>query len=286
MIEVVFGQILNGLVVGTMFGIGALAVSLTFGITGIVNFALGAFMMLGAYLTWFIRDIGGWPFPAAALTAIVGVGVLGLIADQTLFRFTRNNLVNGLLVSIGLISICEAAALLLWTSTPREMAPLLTGSISISGIRFPVAKLFVFGVLIALIVATYLFLTRTWIGRAAFAYAQNPEAAVLMGVRTSILQSSVVVYSTMLAGAAGALYAVIYSIEPTIGSEFILKAVEGSILAGIGTTLGALGGGILIGVTEGVGSIYLPLAFRDAYGLLLLTVILVLKPAGLFGGSK
>lgn len=286
MSQLLLGQVLNGLIVGALYGIGALGVSLTFGITGIVNFALGAFMMLGAYFTWFLRDVGGWPFAAAAPAAILAVGLVGLAVDQGLFRFTRNNLVNGLLVSIGLISVCEAAALIVWTSTPKEMSPVISGSVAFAGLLLPQAKLFVFGVLLALIVSTYLVLTRTWIGRAAFAFAQNPEAAVLMGVRTSVLQSGVVVYSTMLAGAAGSLYAVIYSIEPTIGSDFVLKAVEGAILAGIGSTLGALGGGVVIGVTEGVGSVFLPLAFRDAYGLILLAAILVIKPAGLFGSQR
>lgn len=286
MSQLVFGQVLNGLIVGALYGIVALGVSLTFGITGIVNFALGAFMMVGAYLTWFARDVAGLPYPLAAASAVLVVGALGVAVDQGLFRFTRNHLVNGLLVSIGLISVFEAAALMLWTSTPKEMAYVVSGSLEIGGIWVPRAKLMVFAVLLLVIGSTYLALTRTKLGKAAFAFAQNPEAAMLMGVPTALLQSAIVVYSTMLAGLGGALYAAIYSIEPTIGSEFVLKAVEGAILAGIGSILGALGGGALIGVTEGVGSIFLPLAFRDAYGLLLLVLVLLVKPAGLFSGRR
>jgi len=144
----------------------------------------------------------------------------------------------------------------------------------------------VFGLLLAVILATYMALTRTWIGRAAYAYAQNPEAAELMGVRTSRLQTGVVVYSTALAGLGGALYSSLYSLDPTIGSLFVLKAVEAAILAGIGSVIGSLFGGIILGVTEGIGSIYLPLAFRDAYGLVFLVAILLFKPAGLFAGRK
>ena len=107
-----------------------------------------------------------------------------------------------------------------------------------------------------------------------------------MGVHTSRLQTGVVVYSTGLAGLGGALYASLYSLEPTLGSLFILKAVEAAILAGIGSVIGALLGGIILGVTEGVGSIYLPLAFRDAYGLVFLVAILLFKPSGLFAGRR
>lgn len=284
--QLILGQLLNGAIVGTLYGIVALGVSLTFGITGIVNFALGAFMMLGAYLTWFLSDGIGVPYPVAVVCAVALTAVGGLLADQTLFRFTRNNLVNGLLVSIGLIAIMEGGALLIWTSTPKDMHYVLPGVVRGFGIVVPKLKLVVFGMLLLVILATYAALTRTWIGRAAFAYAQNREAAELMGVRTKLLQSSVVVYSTALAGLGGALYASLYSLEPTMGSAYILKAVEAAILAGIGSVLGSLFGGALLGITEGTGSIFLPIAFRDAYGLVFLIAILLFKPAGLFASRK
>jgi branched-chain amino acid transport system permease protein len=185
-----------------------------------------------------------------------------------------------------LIAVMESSALLIWTSTPKEMHHVLPGVFVFFGLVVPKMKLVVFGLLLAVIFATYAALTKTWTGRAAYAYAQNPEAAALMGVPTSRLQTGVVVYSTGLAGLAGALYASLYSLEPTLGSLFILKAVEAAILAGIGSVAGALLGGIILGVTEGVGSIYLPLAFRDAYGLVFLVVILLFKPSGLFAGRR
>jgi branched-chain amino acid transport system permease protein len=284
--QLILGQLLNGAIVGTLYGIIALGVSLTFGITGIVNFALGVFMMLGAYAAWFFADTVGVPYPIAVLCAVLVTALAGLIADQALFRFTRNNLVNGLLVSIGMIAVMESSALLIWTSTPKEMHHVLPGVFMFFGLVVPKMKLTVFALLLAVILATYAALTRTWFGRAAYAYAQNREAAALMGVHTSRLQTGVVVYSTALAGLGGALYASLYSLEPTLGSLFILKAVEAAILAGIGSIVGALLGGIILGVTEGVGSIYLPIAFRDAYGLVFLVAILLFKPSGLFAGRK
>jgi len=280
------GQVLNGVIVGTLYGIVALGVTLTFGITGIVNFALGVFMMLGAYAAWYFTDTVGLPFPLAVACAVLVTAAAGFVADRALFRFTRNNLVNGLLVSIGMIAVMEASALLVWTSTPKEMHRVLPGVFFFFGLVVPRMKLAVFAVLLAVILATYAALTRTWSGRAAYAYAQNPEAAALMGVNTGRLQTAVVVYSTGLAGLGGALYASLYSLEPTLGSLFILKAVEAAILAGIGRVVGSLLGGIILGITEGVGSIYLPLAFRDAYGLVFLVAILLFKPAGLFAGRK
>ncbi|MEJ0070649.1 MAG: branched-chain amino acid ABC transporter permease [Pseudomonadota bacterium] len=286
MFQLLVGQTLNGIIVGTLYGIIALGVTLTFGITGIVNFALGEFMMIGAYLTWYLVDVVGLPYPVALLPAVAGAAACGFAADQLLFRFTRNNLVNGLLVSIGLISVVEAGALLLWTATPKDMSYVLTGAVHLGAISLPKMKLMVFALLAAVIFLTYAALSRTWMGRAAYAFSQNPEAAMLMGVRTKLLQSSVVVYSTALAGFGGALYASLYSLEPAMGGLYILKGVEAAILGGIGSLLGALAGGIILGVTEAIGSIYLPSAFRDAYGLIFVVAILLYNPSGLFGSER
>jgi len=283
MLQLLVGQALNGTIVGTLYGIIALGVTLTFGITGIVNFALGEFMMIGAYLAWYLVDEVKLPFPVAVLPAVAGAALAGLVADRLLFRFTRNNLVNGLLVSIGLISIVEAGALLLWTTTPKDMSFVLTGAVRIGAISLPKMKLVVFALLALVIFLTFAGLSRTWLGRSAYAYSQNPEAAMLMGVRTGLLQSGVVVYSTALAGFGGALYASLYTLEPAMGGLYILKGVEAAILGGIGSLAGSLVGGIIHGVTEAIGTINMPSAFRDAYGLVFVVAILLYNPSGLFG---
>jgi branched-chain amino acid transport system permease protein len=284
--QLVLGQILNGIILGSLYGIIALGVTMTFGITGIVNFALGQFMMIGAYAAWYLTDAAGLPFPVAVMLGIAVAAIAGLAADQALFRFTRNNLVNGLLVSIGLISVVESVALLLFTTTPKNMDVVVAGSWLLGAIALPRMKVVVFLLLVAVIALTWLGLSRAWLGRATRAYAQNAEAAMLMGVPTKLLQTGVVVYSCALAGFGGALYASLFSLEPSLGALFILKGVEAAILAGVGNLLGALAGGVLLGVTESVGSLYLPGAFRDAYGLVFLIAILLFRPAGLFGGSK
>lgn len=286
MVQLIVGQLLNGIIVGTLYGIIALGVTLTFGITGIINFALGAFMAIGAYLCWYFTDEVGISYPLSVLLAVLGTALFGLVADQSLFRFTRNNLINGLIVSIGLISVIQSVLLMLWTTTPKNMHYILPGVVNLGWFIVPRMKGTVFVVLLAVILSTYAALTRTWAGRAAYAYAQAPEAAMLMGVRTQLLQTGVVVYSTALAGLGGALYASLYSLEVSMGSSYILKGVEAAILAGIGTVMGSLVGGVLLGVTEAVGSLYFPQAYRDAYGLIFLILILLLRPAGLFGGKR
>ncbi len=246
MLQLVVGQLLNGVIVGTLYAIVALGVTLTFGITGIVNFALGAFMMLGAYITWYLTDGVGIPYPLAVPLAVVAIAAIGLVVDQVLFRFTRNNLINGLIVSIGLISVIVALVLMTWTTTPQNMHYVLPGIFRVGGVIVPKMKAVVFVVMLIVILLTYAGLTRTWAGRAAYAYAQNPEAAALMGVRTSVLQAGVAAYSTGLAGLGGALYASLYSITPEMGGAYILKGVEAAILAGIGSVMGSFAGGLIL----------------------------------------
>jgi len=281
-LQLVVGQLLNGVIIGTLYGIVALGVTLTFGITGIVNFALGAFMAIGAYTGWYLTDVVGIAYPVAVPLAVLVAALFGLLADQTLFRFTRNNLINGLIVSIGLISVIQSVLLMVWTTTPKNMHYVLPGVINLDLFIVPKMKGVVFLVLLVVILATYAALTRTWAGRAAYAYAQAPEAAKLMGVRTELLQTGVVVYSTALAGLGGALYASLYSLEVSMGASYILKGVEAAILAGIGSVMGSLVGGIVLGVTEAIGSIFFPQAYRDAYGLVFLVLILLFRPSGLF----
>lgn len=286
MLQLVIGQLLNGIIVGTLYGIIALGITLTFGITGIVNFALGAFMAIGAYVGWYLTDELGVAYPLAVPLAAIAAALFGLLADQTLFRFTRNNLINGLIVSIGLISVIQSVLLMVWTTTPKNMHYVLPGVLNLDWFIVPKMKGVVFLVLLAVILSTYAALTRTWAGRAAYAFAQAPEAAMLMGVRTRLLQTGVVVYSTALAGLGGALYASLYSLEVSMGSSYILKGIEAAILAGIGSVMGSLVGGIVLGVTEAIGSLFFPQAYRDAYGLVFLVLILLFRPAGLFGASR
>jgi branched-chain amino acid transport system permease protein len=286
MTQVILGQFLNGIIVGTLYGIIALGVTLTFGITGIVNFALGQFMMIGAYAVWHLTDITHLPYPIAVVLAVAIAALAGLLADRSLFQFTRNNLVNGLLVSIGLISVIESGAMLLYTATPKDMEFVLSGAWVFGDITLPRMKVATFGVLVVVIAFTWVALANTWLGRATRAYAQNPEAAMLMGVNTAALQVGVSVYSCALAGLGGAMYASLYSLEPSMGALFILKGVEAAILAGVGNLPGALVGGIILGVTESIGSLFLPTAFRDAYGLIFLVAILLFRPNGLFGSQK
>ena len=132
--EVFVTQLLNGLINGSLYGIIAVGLTLTFGITGVVNFAFGEFMMIGAYMTWYFGSKLGIPYAAAVVMAAIFTGICGAIADQTLFRFTRNNLINGLIVSVGLTLIIQAIVLSIWTATPQQLDFVISGMVSFGGV--------------------------------------------------------------------------------------------------------------------------------------------------------
>ena len=134
MMQLIAGQLINGIIVGSLYGIIALAVSLTSGITGVVNFALGAFMLVGAYLTWHLNETYSVAFPFAVILVMGAVALIGLVADVLLFRHTRNNLINGLIVSIGLVSVIVALVHMTWTSTPQNMQPFVAGVFTVGGV--------------------------------------------------------------------------------------------------------------------------------------------------------
>ncbi|MES2399492.1 MAG: branched-chain amino acid ABC transporter permease [Pseudomonadota bacterium] len=284
--SLLIGQFINGAIIGAIYGILALAISLTFGLTGIVNFALGSFMMVGAYCTWAMCALYNWPYPLAVAAAVALTAVLGWVADLLLFRLTRDHLVNGLLVSIGLVFIMEAAVQMIFTTTPQVLDPVVTGSVSVGAASVPTMRLVVLTLLCGCVGATYGMLNWTRVGRAIRAFAQDREGALVVGIPGARLQRLIFVGSTAIAGLGGALYASLYSIEPAMGAVYVLKAVEGAVLAGIGSTLGVLAAGIGLGTIESVASLHLPLAFRDAYGLLAMILILLFRPMGLFGARR
>src|SRR5213596_793724 len=138
-----------------MYGIIALGITLTFGITGIVNFALGEFMMIGAYATYALAERAHLPYAVAVVPACFISAAAGYLCNKAFFRFTRGNLVNGLLVSIGLISVFESAVLWYWSATPIEMHFVLPGAIHVGEVSLPRMKLLVFAVILLVIGLTY-----------------------------------------------------------------------------------------------------------------------------------
>jgi branched-chain amino acid transport system permease protein len=278
-----------GLFVGSNYGLAAVGLSLVFGVLRVLNVAHGELLMVGGYVTFWLFTLTGLdPFLSVLVCGPV-LFVLGLALNHGLFGFVERldeetKIKNSLLISFGLTLVIQNAAQALWTADERSVSSsLVTGTTVILGVALPHARLA--GMLLALltIVALHQVLQRTYFGKAIRATAEDWEAASVAGIdvqRTYLLTFAI---GAALAGVAGTLVSIQYSVAPAIGIAWTLKALVVVVLAGLGSIFGAFAAGLLLGVAEQVSVFILGSAYREVVGLVLFLLVLVLRPQGLFG---
>lgn len=274
--------LLDGLMVGGLYATVAVGVTLVFGIMGILNFAHGQMVMLGAYTAFFVvsAGLGFWP---ALVIGTVAMGVMGLVLERVVFRHTLADHMQGLTASLGLIMVIENLAAAAFTPDPRTFEPPLPGSFQIAGLTLSSQRMLVLALVVALVAACYIFLQKTRIGKAIRAMGQNRTGAALVGIRTTQVTAVVFALGSAMAGAAGVLYGSLFAITPYMAAAPLMKGFILTVLGGLGSVPGAVLAGFLLGVAESLGSRYLSASFRDGYGFILLIVALLYFPRGLFG---
>ncbi len=274
--------LLDGLMVGGLYATVAVGVTLVFGIMGILNFAHGQMVMLGAYAAYFTVS-AGLGFWAALLIGMVTMGLLGLLLERLVFRYTLTDHMTGLTASLGLIMVIEHLAAAAFTPDPRNFDPPFPGSFQIAGLTLSSQRMLVLALVIVLVIACYLFLQKTRIGKAIRAMGQNRTGAALVGIQISQVTAVVFVLGSAMAGAAGVLYGSLFAITPYMAAAPLMKGFILTVLGGLGSVPGAVVAGFLLGLAESLGSRYLSASFRDGYGFILLIVALLYFPRGLFG---
>lgn len=274
--------VLDGLMVGGLYATVALGITLVFGILGVLNFAHGQMVMLGAYAAFFAVSAGLGFWLGLALAMIVS-GALGLVLERALFRHVLTDPMAGLTVSLGLIMVIENIAAAAFTPDSRFLEPPFSGSVSLGPIVLPQQRLFVLALVVVLVGLSVLLLRHTRYGKAVRAMGQNRTGAALVGIRTAEVTAIVFTVGSALAGAAGALYASLFAISPYMAGAPLMKGFILTVLGGLGSVTGAIVAGILLGLAESFGSRYLSASFRDGYGFILLIAALLFFPAGLFG---
>ena len=275
----------DGLMVGGLYASVALGITLVFGLMGILNFAHGQMVMLGAYIAFYAvaSGLGFWVGTALAMLAM---GLFGALLERAIFRRTLVDPMAGLTVSLGLIMIIENLAAAWFTPDPRFMEPPLSGDVRLGPLALSSQRLLVLLLAAAMITAFYLFLKRTRLGKAIRAMAQSRQGASLVGVKVTRVSAAIFMIGSALAGAAGALYASLFAISPFMGPTPLMKGFILAAFGGLGSVPGAIVAGALLGLAESFGSRYLSAAFRDGYGFILLILTLLLMPNGLFGARK
>jgi branched-chain amino acid transport system permease protein len=278
-------QLLNGLMQGSVYAMLALALTFVYGLLGVLNFAEGQFVTLGAYVAYAVTGAGA-PLIAGLAAALIVAYVVGAGLELSLFRRVQNEPIKGLLISIGLIALGEAFFLGVWGPDSHRLTPFFNGR---AWHVFDVAVVPDRAIILFLAVAVFSvlagFLSRSKWGRALRACAQNRDAALLMGIPVGWVANVSFATGAALGGLLGVLIGAVFFVDPFIGDVPLLKGFIVLILGGAGSPAGALVGGLLLGVVEALGAGYVSSNFQDGIAFIVLLLVLLLRPRGLFSGE-
>jgi branched-chain amino acid transport system permease protein len=279
--------VLGGLAIGCIYSLIALGISMIIRATDILHFAQGEMMMIGAMTgltaTW-LRDM---PFALVLLFGMIGGGLAATIVEVLAYRTLRLrgiSLVSIVIATLGVSITLQNGARLIWGSQPLGYPPLLpSASIVVSGFVVSPQLLWIVALSLAIMAALMLFFRFTRLGLAMQAAAQDPDAARLMGIGVERTTTLTFAASGVMAGAAGVLLGSLFFASFNMGFTTGIKAFVAATLGGLGSVVGAMVGGLLFGLIETFAGMVISTSYKDAIGMVVLIVILLFMPMGLFG---
>lgn len=275
--------LIAGLMVGSIYGLIGIGFTTIYNVTGIVNFAQGDFAMVGA-MSAIMLYAAGLPLFAAILAAIIIVGVLAAVVERFAIRPLGTHVTRGIVVTIGVGVVLQGAAVLLWGSDAQPM-PSFSGDrpFNIGGTTILPQTLWIFGTTAALMILLYVFFARTYPGKIMRACAINPFAAQLMGIRLNSMRTFSFVLSGMFGAIGGIIVAPIALTQYDSGITLGIKGFVACIIGGVGNPVGAVVGGLFLGVLEAMSSGFISSGFKNAISFIVLLVFLSVRPGGLLG---
>ncbi len=288
MITVFMQQALNGVVLGCIYALTALGLSLVFGILEVANFAHGELYMLGAFMALFATKLVGAPFFIALLISMSIMAVFGALTERVVFRpIVGKPMINSMLLSFGLSTALANLALFFFKADPRKIdSGLADIRFRFLGLYVTAERLSVLVLSIALVALLAWFIQYTKTGKAMRAISQDRVAAQLAGINVRRIYSVTFAISGALAAAAGTMVGAIFFVSPEMGFSVVLKSFVVIILGGFGSIRGVILAAIIIGLAESLGGGYISYAYKDAYPFLLLVLLFMLRPQGLIGGRR
>jgi branched-chain amino acid transport system permease protein len=277
--------VINGFTVGGAYALIGIGLTLILGIMNVVNFAHGEMYMLGAYFLYTFFSLMGINFYFSILLAIAAVMVIGFLCEKVILKPLRKRSVETVMLAmIGVSLLFQNMAMLSWTAVPQSiMSPFSSEAIIIGGLYFLPQRILVIAIAFLFVMLTHLLLKKTKLGKAMRATFLDRETASLMGINSNRIYSFTFVLGTGLAAASGALLGPIFTVHPYVGNMANLKAFAIVIFGGLGSFTGAITAGLLLGIFESLGAGYVSSGYQDAVGFLMLILILIVKPTGLFG---
>ncbi|MDA8250301.1 MAG: branched-chain amino acid ABC transporter permease [Rhodospirillales bacterium] len=278
-------QATSGVIVGMLLFLVAAGLTLIFGVLKVVNFAHGAFYMLGAYFAFSIYQASD-SFALALVGGAIGAGLAGLVAERAFIsRVYGGSVLMQLLVCYALVLILDDLVRIVWGTDFKSMGmpeAFAVPPLFVAGGVVPPFYLFLMAVTLAVAAVLGIALARTRLGKTVRAAAQNPQMVSALGINTGLIYGGVFALGALLAGLAGALAAPVRSLTPGMGFSILIDSFIVTVIGGMGSVAGALVGALLIGVVRSFGSIGFPL-FTDGLTYVVMAAVLVAKPTGLFG---
>ncbi len=283
MLELLLQTCVNALYAASFMALIAVGLMLIFGVMGVINFAHGELYMLGAYTVVLVYAEKGHSFFVAVGLGLLAVGLLGLVMERALFRPLRENPLAGLIASIGLLLILQAAVAMQFGVRMEHIPPPSQVTFRIAGVTLPLQRLYVIAGAVVLLGGLWVFLRRTRFGWALRACAQDPEAAALQGISLNQTARAAMFIGAGLAGVAGALTAPLVRTYPYMGHSIIVTAFIVIIVGGLGSLEGAVIAAVLYAFVHTFVTTFYDGVMADIVGLLLMLVVLVVRPTGLLG---
>jgi len=282
--EIFIQQLVNSLSVASVTILIGIGITLIFGLAGIVNFAHGEFLMVGGMVTWFLVN-AGLNFFVALFGAMILVGALGFVAERGLFRFTLDRPMNGFIMSIGLSVILQHVVIRIFNEVQKTIPDPVGQVWVVGGVNIIAMRAIVVGITAIVVALTYFGISRSRYGVALRASIADQDTAALMGIPVRKYVTGVFIYGSVLAGLGGALMIALFPITPFTGSVVIIRGFAVSLIGGLGNVGGAVVGGLLLGLVDGLSAGYGSPEWTDAYSLVLMIAVLIIRPQGLLGGT-
>jgi branched-chain amino acid transport system permease protein len=277
--------LLSGIAQGSIYALVALSMTALFRTTTIVNFGQGEFFMFGAFAVYVVMTVGGLPFLPAALLSIITAFVLGVLFERLLIRPMGDASHLALaMMTVALSFLLRGVARFFWGREVLPMPPVFSfPPIEVGELIVTTQDLLIGGTTLFFLILFFLFFNRTKLGRVARAVASNPRGAALVGVNMPAFQSVIWGFAAALGALAGILVAPITLLYPDMGASVLIRAFAAMTLGGFGHPVGAVVGGLLIGVLEQLSGGYLSTALIDIFAFLVIIAVLIVRPSGLLG---
>lgn len=293
MVEYLTLQALNGLIIGLIYALMALGLTLIFSVLKIVNFAHGELYMLGAYASYYLSAKLGFPPVLAVPASMVIVFFLGIGIEVLFLRPVYTGAVErkdeyAILITFGLSLFLQNMALYVFGPWTKRAPSFMSGTVAIGSLVISKDRIIVSALAAMLMLVALLVINRTFIGKGMRAVSQDRDAAAVVGINPFRMNLLTFGTGAALAAAGGALIGPIFLIFPTMGAMPVIKAFVIIVIGGMGSVKGSIIASLLLGEIESLGSVLFPdltrgLAYKNAFGLLFLAILLLVKPTGLFG---